>query len=259
MSRADLFVVCKNPDCGAEVSPYVTECPYCGRRMQKRAPKLDKTLQPARRPRRLPAPSLGPLRAGEIPGIRADSGPYATGAIIIGTGAVWIATRAGWLDATDLAARHPLGSHWWTVFTAPFTYFAGQIAGAGVFQFATLLAIAIFGWLLERRHGSLVVLALFAVGGCGGAYVAALAGINGYLIAGGNGGALALLCAWAVPDLLARRSRREYGGDLLGTGVIAVVLLAMPLVRNEANAVAGGVGVVTGYLGGLALARRGGR
>jgi len=76
-----------------------------------------------------------------------------------------------------------------------------------VFQFATLLAIAIFGWLLERRHGGLVVLALFGVGACGGAYVAAIADINSYAIAGGNGGALALLCAWAVPDLLARAAR----------------------------------------------------
>ena len=68
MSRADLFVVCKNPECGAEVSPYVTECPYCGTRLQKRAPKLDKGLQPARRSRRVllrrsvafaPARSLG--------------------------------------------------------------------------------------------------------------------------------------------------------------------------------------------------------
>jgi uncharacterized OB-fold protein len=31
---ADLFVVCKN--CGSEVSPYVTECPYCGQRVRKR-------------------------------------------------------------------------------------------------------------------------------------------------------------------------------------------------------------------------------
>jgi hypothetical protein len=59
-----------------------------------------------------------------------------------------------------------------------------------------------------------------------------------------------------VPDLLARRAKREYDGDLLGAGVIAAVLLAMPLVRDEANAVAGGVGVLAGYLGGLALMRR---
>src|SRR5579871_5072361 len=143
MSRADLFVVCKNPECGAEVSPYVTECPYCGRRLQKRAPKLDKALQPARRPRRLPAPSLGRLRPGEIAGIRADSGPHATGAIVIATCVVWILTRAGYVSASDLVAQHPHGTRWWTVLTAPFTYFySGQIAGTGVYQFATLLAIA---------------------------------------------------------------------------------------------------------------------
>ena len=34
----DLNVVCKN--CGSEVSPYITECPYCGQRLRKRAPKL---------------------------------------------------------------------------------------------------------------------------------------------------------------------------------------------------------------------------
>ena len=37
-SRADLFVVCKQ--CGSEVSPYITECPYCGHRLRRRAPKL---------------------------------------------------------------------------------------------------------------------------------------------------------------------------------------------------------------------------
>ena len=37
-SGADLFVVCKQ--CGSEVSPYITECPYCGNRLRRRAPKL---------------------------------------------------------------------------------------------------------------------------------------------------------------------------------------------------------------------------
>src|SRR5918995_2744975 len=39
-SPPELSVVCKN--CGAEVSPYVTECPYCGTRLRKRAPKLER-------------------------------------------------------------------------------------------------------------------------------------------------------------------------------------------------------------------------
>src|SRR5207237_2602288 len=34
----DLFVICKS--CGSEVSPYITECPYCGNRLRRRAPKL---------------------------------------------------------------------------------------------------------------------------------------------------------------------------------------------------------------------------
>ncbi|MEA2190098.1 MAG: hypothetical protein QOI73_219, partial [Solirubrobacteraceae bacterium] len=40
MSHPDLFVVCKN--CNAEVSPYITECPYCGMRLRKRAPKIER-------------------------------------------------------------------------------------------------------------------------------------------------------------------------------------------------------------------------
>jgi hypothetical protein len=255
MSRADLFVVCKNPDCGAEVSPYVTECPYCGARLQKRAPKLDRELQPAQRSRRVPAPSLGRLRAGEIPGIRADSGPYVTGAIILATGVFWIATRATWLRPSSLVAIGPLASHWSRLLSAPFTYFSASSFGSGVYQFAVLFAIAIFGWLLERRVGGLAVGALFLLGAIGGTAVAVVAG-SSTVVAGANGGALALLCAWAVPDLLARRARRDYGGDLLGTGVIALVLLAMPIARPEASPIAGGVGVVVGYLGGLALQRR---
>jgi hypothetical protein len=258
MSRADLFVVCKNPDCGAEVSPYVTECPYCGTRLQKRAPKLDKGLQPAHRSRRVPAPSLGRLRAGEIPGIRADSPPYATAAIIVATAVFWIATRAAWLSAANLVAFGPLQAHWSRLFSAPFTYFTfagNSTLGSGVYQFATLFAVGVFGWLLERRHGSFAVALVFLAGAIGG-IAAAVAADGTTAVAGANGGALALLCAWAVPDLLARRRRRDYGGDLLGTGVIALVLLAMPIARPEANPVAGGVGIVIGYLAGLALAQR---
>ncbi|MGB3099194.1 MAG: zinc-ribbon domain-containing protein, partial [Solirubrobacterales bacterium] len=40
MSAPELSVVCKS--CGSEVSPYVTECPYCGHRLRKRAPELER-------------------------------------------------------------------------------------------------------------------------------------------------------------------------------------------------------------------------
>jgi len=262
MPPADLFVVCKNPDCGAEVSPYVTECPYCGTRLRKRAPKLDKGLQRVSRASRLPTPSLGRLRRGEIPGIRADRPPLATWLIVLATCGVWIAARGGYLDADgQLVANNPLGAHWWHVLTTPFAYYAPGYAhhfsafGAGVCQFATLAAIALFGWLLERRHGRLVVLSLFMIGASGGAYVALALHASSTAV-GGNGGALALLCAWAVPDMLARRRGRSYDGDLLGTAAIGVALLALPIARPEMSALAGGFGVVWGYLVGLLLARR---
>src|SRR5580765_6948563 len=99
-SGPDLFVVCKS--CGSEVSPYITECPYCGTRLRKRAPKIERPDAPAAPPKRGPrlrvpkrsgtrpiaksrtrkaeSPRLGRLRAGEIPGIRGDEHgrPYAT-------------------------------------------------------------------------------------------------------------------------------------------------------------------------------------
>ena len=56
VAEVDLNVVCKH--CGAEVSPYITECPYCGQRLRKRAPKLRQegeeigAVEPRRRRRR---------------------------------------------------------------------------------------------------------------------------------------------------------------------------------------------------------------
>src|SRR5581483_10636559 len=79
MADSELFVVCKN--CSAEVSPYVTECPYCGQRVRKRAPKLDKGAPKEPRRRRTKA-RLPRLRGDEIPGIAPDVRPYATITII---------------------------------------------------------------------------------------------------------------------------------------------------------------------------------
>src|ERR1700741_2485400 len=79
----DLFVICRS--CGNEVSPYITECPYCGNRLRKRAPKIERdgtVSEPrkARKGRNAAAPRLSRFRCGEIPGIRGDMGarPYAT-------------------------------------------------------------------------------------------------------------------------------------------------------------------------------------
>src|SRR6201985_186458 len=80
MSETELSVICKN--CGSEVSPYVTECPYCGTRLRKRAPKLERRGDglEALKPRRRRRPRL--LRRGTAAAIAADR-PYATAAAIL--------------------------------------------------------------------------------------------------------------------------------------------------------------------------------
>jgi hypothetical protein len=134
------------------------------------------------------------------------------------------------------------------VFTAAFTY-----DNTG-FAVVTLAAVALYGWLLEARHGPAVVIALFLLGGVGG--LAATAAVYTSPVAlGANGGALALLVAWAVPDLLELRHGGEVEGDLIGTAAIGVVVALMPLVVKDASWIAGGVGVLAGLALGLPLAR----
>ena len=72
---------------------------------------------------------------------------------------------------------------------------------------------------------------------------------------GGNGVALALLVAWAIPDLRDARRGREVDGDLLGAGVFAVVLLLLPVAVEWADPLAGATGVVAGAALGYPLAR----
>jgi membrane associated rhomboid family serine protease len=265
-SSADLFVVCKH--CGSEVSPYVTECPYCGQRLRRRAPKLPRESPPSRAPRRLfgrrsaggssSAPSLSRTRpaAGEArtrwPGAAAlGTRPNVTIAIVAASCVIWVLLRGGIVDANKLVVAGPLNGDWWKLFSSQFAYINGFYA------FITLLVIAIFGWLLERRMGSLNVLALFLGAGVAGA-LAALAAYPFALVLGGNAAALALLAAWAAPDLRAARAGDYYEGDLLGAGALAALLLAIPFaVRFEASWLAGVTGGVLGLIVGLGTQRAG--
>ncbi len=241
-------MICKS--CGSEVSPYITECPYCGNRLRKRAPKIDRDGRVAekRRRRRPPTPSLPRLRRDEIPGIRAESRPYATIALILAGIVGTLLWRTTLVTEGSLAVIGKPTDHWWRVVTATFTY--NNIG----YAFAALGAVALFGWLLERRHGPLTVLGLFLIGGVGGTAAAAALYPHPVLL-GANGGALALLVAWAIPDLIDLRRGEEIEGDLLGTATIAIVVALMPLVTVSASWVADGVGVLTGVVLGLPLAR----
>jgi membrane associated rhomboid family serine protease len=243
----DLFVICKS--CGSEVSPYITECPYCGNRLRKRAPKLDRQGRVAeKRKRRSPPPLLSRLRPDEIPGIRPDTRPYGTIVLVVLALAGTLLWRTGLGSSNELEVLGKPGSHWWRLFTAAFTYSSTGYA------FVTIGAIGIYGWLLERRHGPAVVVGLFLVGGVGGLAVTSAVYPIPFAM-GANGAALALLCAWAVPDLLALRAREDVEGDLLGTAAIAVAVALMPWAAAGASWVADGVGVLAGFAVGLPLAR----
>ena len=115
------------------------------------------------------------------------------------------------------------------MFTAPFVY---DNTGYAVIA---LLIIAIYGWLMERRHGPGAGRCARADRRCrwdgGGRSLLWQEAPLYYL--GGNGAALALLCAWVVPDLTLLLRKRDYEGDLLGTAVLAGVMVLMPLADAE--------------------------
>ncbi len=240
-------MICKS--CGSEVSPYITECPYCGNRLRKRAPKLDREGRVTERRRlRGPTPALPRLRRGEIPGIRPEARPYGTLLLVALGMAGTLLWRTGLIGYSTINVLGPPGSHWWRLFTAAFVY--NNLGYAT----AVLGTIALYGWLLERRHGAVPVMMLFLLGGVGTIAVAQ-AVYTFPLLAGANGAALALLCAWAVPDLLSLRAGEEIEGDLLGTAVIAGVVALMPLATPEASWIADGIGPLFGLALGLPLSR----
>ena len=248
-SSPDLFVVCKN--CGQEVSPYITECPYCGTRLRKRAPKIERDgtvsePKPKKQRRAKPARIQRPRREPADVGAAVGTRPWATLALVLLSLFGYLVLSV--VDPSEVAVAGPIDGQWWRVASSLFLY------GSAWYELAAVLAIGIFAWLLEQRHGPFVVLGLFVLCGAGG--IALTAAIDPTPLAiGGNGAALGLLAAWAVPDLLARARGEEYDGDLLGTLVIALVLLLMPLAVSEASAIAGFAGAAAGMLCGLVLAR----
>ena len=117
MSSPELSVVCRS--CGEEVSPYVTECPYCGTRLRKRAPKLELrgdelTPRQSRRARRRMARAQRAERLNER--------PYAViAAIAIPAVLLLVRVASPALDTFDLGGIvGPVGGDWWRYLAAPF-------------------------------------------------------------------------------------------------------------------------------------------
>src|SRR3954454_22407555 len=245
-SGPDLSLVCKS--CGAEVSPYITECPYCGARVQKRARKLDRGGVPRPAMSRRSRPQLPRLRPGEIPGIRADRRPWATWLLVLASVLVTVGIKSGLLDLSNFWYGLPGADEPWRAVTSLFAY------THTAYEIAVVGAVALFGWLLERRHGAWAPILVFFLAGPGGAYVD-VAVANDALVLGANGAALGMLAAWAMRDVLGRRAGREDESDLLGVLAIAAVFVLMPLATTEASGIAGVTGGVLGILIGLVLAR----
>jgi membrane associated rhomboid family serine protease len=244
MSEPDLFVVCKN--CSAEVSPYVTECPYCGQRVRKRAPKIGPDGTPQAKARRRRVPKLPKLRADEIPGIAPETTPHATRILIVLSLLAMVVTASDEVTYYDLGALlFPIDGDWWRIVATPFLY-----DNLG-YAFIALTATGIFGMHLERRFGHVVPVLVFIAAGAAGA---ALSNALDVLPAvGGNGAALGLLCAWLVDDRTAARRGDERENDLLGVYVIAGLLLALSLATEDASIVAAAGGAAVGGAAGLLL------
>src|SRR3954452_10908635 len=112
MSETELSVICKN--CGSEVSPYVTECPYCGARLRKRAPKLERRgdgLEP--KPRRRRGRRLLPGRLRWSGADRAEL-PYATIGVV-GASAILLLLQKATGNAIESFGGLivPLEQQWW--------------------------------------------------------------------------------------------------------------------------------------------------
>jgi membrane associated rhomboid family serine protease len=258
MPGPELSVVCKS--CGSEVSPYVTECPYCGTRLRKRAPKLERVGDEVRvhegrrdKRRRKAAERRSRLasRASRMEDLALR--PVVSIALLAASAAVFIAFRASTLTQAELGAIvGPVDGEWWRYFTAPFFY---EDVG---YLFACGLGIALFMPGVERRVGSVGTL-LLAIG-CGALGMLAAAGLDSSLgdglplAAGGNGIALGALAAWVVMRDAERRADPTEEYDRIAVAIAAIVLLALPLVEDFANPWAGVVGGVVGAACGLAAA-----
>ena len=254
MSAPELSVVCKS--CGSEVSPYVTECPYCGARLRKRAPKLQRQGESLEaKPRRRRRIQFGRSRLEAL----AVARPYATIAVIAASAVMVLVQRATDDTLGQLGGiTGPVGDQWWRYLSAPFAYI--DIG----YLFVVAVALALFAPGLERRLGSLATLILLVA--CGALGMLAANAVDpveavGLFqappdvgLSGGNGIALGALGAWLTIRYMETRNTIDEDFDLIGVAVCAAALLLLPAFEDEANVFAGLAGGLVGAGAGFAAA-----
>ena len=235
----DLFGVCRS--CGAEVSRYVTECPYCGERLQRRAPRLPSgDSSPAGQK------GAGRRRRARPPSVEA---PVVSIALAIACAVGTVILVPGLLSPGQAGIVGPVDGQWWRAALSPFLAPNIWYGALGV------LAFAVFGGLVERRDGHLAVAAIFVVCGIGGAAAAgALETIP--LALGANGAALGLIGAWTMAEGMQVGSGGRDWTGLIPAGASAAVMLLIPLAVPEASPLAGLVGLAAGMAIGAFLGRR---
>lgn len=254
MSDTELRVVCR--ECGSEVSPYVTECPYCGARVRKRAPELehhDDHFEAKVKPRRWFSGRLPHLGRDRIEATRPAGISIA---LYVGVAALLtvVATVADFSLAEIGAISGAIDGQWWRLATAPFAY-----DNVG-YLFAVAVTLAIFGSGLERRLGPVLTFTFLViagiVGSAGGYALANALEAEGPLIAGGNSVALAVVFAWMMLRWSEARRGTDLGQspDLIGVGVVICALLLLPLLETSADVFAGLAGALFGSLAGAVLA-----
>ena len=250
------------------VSPYVTVCPYCGHRIRKRAPRLEREgdeikVRESRRDKRRREKlerRLGPDSEPASGGRRAsspdlDGRPVATWLALAIPAVLLVLQRAIPWNAYEAGAiAGPVGSEPWRYVTAPFVY---EDMGMLI---VCAIAIAIFGSALERRIGSLATATLIVACGVAGALVAGAseaAGLTDVLVvAGGNGIALGLVGAWLMIWRGEAKTQFSEPFDVVGVITVTVVLLLLPLVEVTADPIAGLAGGLLGLLLGDLATRR---
>lgn len=255
MSATEPNVVCGQ--CQAEVSAFITECPYCGARLRKRAPDLERRGDEISPTRPLDSGSkvtrLVPRRRIRLSGIEFGRPWAAIFAVALSVVLILIA-EAGGFDAAQLGGiSGPVdASEWWRYLVAPFVY---DDVG---YLFVCACAILIFGIAVESRVGTpLAGLVIIACGSLGILIGIAIAGLvadgEADRVWGGNAIALGLLAGWAV--MRAIELRRSRGGevDLIGAVVCAAVLVLLPGVVGPASFIVGLSGAAVGAILGVTL------